>query len=566
MKKGRGGGAKAARGPKAGGGSHGGASARGGAPGLAGSPALDAVAGILLTVLALVLQARCLLQAGPLWRDEVNSVEFARMASLSEIARNLRYDGFPLLSTLVLRGWMALGLGAGDFGLRVYGFLIAAAFLAALWWTCRRLGCRAPLLSLALVGMSPWAIFTISSVRPYGLGLVFLVLTIGAIWAAMERSSPKRWLAAGALAVLSVQCMYQNAILLFGIGLAAIVTALAAGRRWAALTIVGIGLAASLSVLPYASAILAARDWNVVIQTPVSWAQILGTFRLALGAGASLAEWPWIAAALAVLFLWYRSLGGKPRGVSTQAPTVTVFATALLVLGSAVFLLALKSTHLPTEPWYYVPLLVAVVPALDAAIAASLPSGTPRLAWPALAIVLALSGSASAWPRLAERRTNLDRVAAHLASHAVEGDVVIVSPSYYGVSFRRYYKGAARWMVLPPAAETRIHRYDLIKDAMTRPDAVEPALHAMSDALASGHRVWLVGGLPDPGSSGGVAPPVAPTGPMGWYCGPYLVAWGRQASYMLSQHAIKGEPVSVPLSAHVNPYENVPMVVVSGWK
>ena len=35
---------------------------------------------------------------------------------------------------------------------------------------------------------------------------------------------------------------------------------------------------------------------------------------------------------------------------------------------------------------------------------------------------------------------------------------------------------------------------------------------------------------------------------------------------MLSPHALRGEPVSVPVHGPVNPYENVPMVVVSGWK
>ena len=143
-------------------------------------------------------------------------------------------DGFPLLSTLALRGWMSLGLGTTDFGLRAYGFLIGVAF-----W--RRSGSRAPLgvqdsaLSLALIGLSPWAVSTVASIRPYGIGMVFLTLTLGATWAATEAGSMRRWLTAGALAILSVQCMYQNAILLLGMGVAAILAALLAGRRGAAL-------------------------------------------------------------------------------------------------------------------------------------------------------------------------------------------------------------------------------------------------------------------------------------------------------------------------------------------
>lgn len=565
MKKGRGRGHRetaGGRASKAGAGTQGRAAARG------GLPALEWGVAILLTALALIFQARFLTHAGPLWRDEVNSVEFARMSGLSEIARNLRFDGFPLLSTLLLRGWMSLGLGATDFGLRAYGFLIGVAFLAALWLTCRRLGCKTPLLSLALVGLSPWAVSTIASIRPYGIGMVFLTLTLGATWAAVEKGTIRRWLTAGALAILSVQCMYQNAILLLGIGVAAILAALIARRRGAALGVALVGLAAALSLLPYAPNIAAARDWNVVIQAPTSWGQLLSTLRTAASAGTPLAEWPWIAAALASLYLGYRSLGRKPKhgAAAPAAPNVTFFAAGLLVVTTAVFLLALKSTRLPTEPWYYVPLLVAVIPAIDAAIAAWLTNVPSRAARLAFVLVVALSASFLAWRQLAERRTNLDRVAAHLAANAVEGDAVIVSPVYYGVAFQRYYKGPARWMTLPPLDETRIHRYDLIKTAMTRTEAVQPAIEAMSEALASGHRVWLVGGLPDPGPAAVAAMPVAPSGPMGWYCGPYFVGWGRQASYMLSQHALQGQPVSIPVHGPVNPYENVPMVVISGWK
>jgi branched-subunit amino acid transport protein AzlD len=533
-----------------------------------GLPALEGGVAILLTALALILMSRFLTHAGPLWRDEVNSVEFARMSGLSEIARNLRFDGFPLLSTLALRGWMSLGLGATDLGLRAYGFLIGVAFLAALWFTSRRLGCRTPLLALALVGLSPWAVSTMASIRPYGIGMVFLTLTLGAVWAATEAGTMRRWLTAGALAILSVQCMYQNAILLLGMGVAAILAALLAGRRGAALGVTLVGLGAALSLLPYVPNIAAARDWNVVIQVPTGWGQLLSTLRIAASGGPPLAEWPWVAAALASLYLGYRSLGQKPKhgAAAPDAPNVAFFAATLLVVTTAVFLLALKSTRLPTEPWYYVPLLVAVIPALDAAIAASFTSVAPRAARLGLVLVVALSASVFAWRQLAERRTNLDRVAAHLAANAVEGDAVIVSPVYYGVAFQRYYKGPARWMTLPPLDETRIHRYDLVKAAMTRTDAVQPAIQAMSEALASGHRVWLVGGLPDPGPNAAAALPVAPSGPMGWYCGPYFVGWGRQASYMLSQHALRGEPVSVPIHGPVNPYENVPMVVVSGWK
>ncbi len=233
------------------------------------------------------------------------------------------------------------------------------------------------------------------------------------------------------------------------------------------------------------------------------------------------------------------------------------------------FLVALKATRLPTEPWYYVPLMAAIALPLDAALSMAAPDRARRGLRILLAMGIAASAGLSGWPRLTERRTNLDAVAAYLGRSAMEGDAIVVYPMYYGVTFQRYYKGIARWMTLPPLSESRIHRYDLVKDAMTRSDAIDPALEAMSQALRTGHRVWLVGGLPAPAMDK-PAPtlPPAPGAPSGWYCGPYLVTWGQQASHMLNAQALRGDPVPVPVpgKGRINPYENVPVLVVSGWR
>ena len=85
---------------------------------------------IILTLIAVYFHFTFLTHAGALWRDEVNTAEFAGMPSLSSLYSSLQYDGFPLLSTLLVRGWMAAGWGSSDFGLRVFGFLVGQVMKA----------------------------------------------------------------------------------------------------------------------------------------------------------------------------------------------------------------------------------------------------------------------------------------------------------------------------------------------------------------------------------------------------------------------------------------------------
>src|SRR6185295_300864 len=171
---------------------------------------------IALSLLAVLFHVRFLTQAGALWRDEVNTAEFARMGSVHEIYSFLKYDGFPPLVALLVRGWGAIG-GEGDSGLRMFGFVVGLAFLGALWLACRSFRCPAPLYSLALIGLSPIAVRAVDSIRPYGVGMVLIVATMALMWKAIESPSAKRFVGAGILAVLSVQCMYQNAFLLLAI-------------------------------------------------------------------------------------------------------------------------------------------------------------------------------------------------------------------------------------------------------------------------------------------------------------------------------------------------------------
>ena len=525
--------------------------------------------GILLTLLAVLFHTRFLTHAGALWRDEVNTVEFAAMPGLHELFASLRYDGFPPLVALLVRGWMAVGLGAGDPGIRLFGLAVGVAFLGALWLTCRLLRCPIPLFSLALVGLSPLAVRAVDSIRPYGVGMVCIVATLGLVWKAAETRSARWFVAAGIAAILSVQCMYQNAFLLFGICVAGAIASLRRSDLKTAGAVVLVGVAAALSLLPYSASIAGARSWNIVIQSPTSWSQIFSTLNEALGPGGPRMALPsWYGLALLAVWVAFRAL--RPRSEperGTAGPSVAVFSGAVLVAATAAFLIALKTTRLPTQPWYYVPLLASLAPVLDASAWMAAGRKIPRIARLVLALGIAASTALPAWRQVAERRTNVDIVASLVGREAAPGDAIIVYPWYYGVSFRHYYKGSAEWVTLPPLEDLRIHRYDLLRAAMERPNPIDPVLEKMAATLRSGHRLWLVGGLPDPRQVVEPAPiPPAPNATSGWYCVPYLVTWAQQASYLLKQHALQAEVRPAETGTPVNPYENIPVILVSGWR
>jgi hypothetical protein len=72
-----------------------------------------------------------MIHAGPLWRDEVSSLNLAQAASLRDFWDHLADDSCPILWPATLRGWISLGL-SGDLQIRVLGFLIGLFILTVL--------------------------------------------------------------------------------------------------------------------------------------------------------------------------------------------------------------------------------------------------------------------------------------------------------------------------------------------------------------------------------------------------------------------------------------------------
>ena len=75
---------------------------------------LETSAAIAATALSGAWLFLATINAGPLWRDEVNSVNLVEMP-LNEMWKNLNFDSCPLLWLMLLRLWLRLRAeGAGD--------------------------------------------------------------------------------------------------------------------------------------------------------------------------------------------------------------------------------------------------------------------------------------------------------------------------------------------------------------------------------------------------------------------------------------------------------------------
>jgi len=520
---------------------------------------------LLITLASVHLHMMYMLHAGGLWRDEAASFEIAAQTTLSEMWQMLLHEAFPGLLHVMVRAWVAIGLGNEDLHLRWLGFGIGIALLAAFWlaaWLMRR---GVPIFPLALLALNLTFIRTVDSLRAYGLGSALVILALTLLWLFVRKPTLGNGLTAALAAVLSVQCLYQNAFFIFAACCGACAVCIWE-RQWRkALCIVSFGALAAVSLLPYLGKIVQAQEHYMTFQT-LGFQPALAWYMASALMGFPM---PWFAIVwliLVVLGIWaaLRSLSHSAKASPVpETGVLALYAMVSMGVGLAGFILFLKIASLPTQVWYYTPLLTFIAVCLDAML-------TEYRPWTRLSLILvAVRGGSAAdakcFHAISYRQTNIDLLAAQLGMEAGAGDLVIVHPFYCGTTFYRYYKGRAPWTTLPPLEDYRVQRYDLFKAKMQTEHAIQPVLDKVAATLQSGHRVWLVGWIPLDGSP----PPEmhsAPNNPWGWDAEAYSDVWGAIGGYFMVTHARQIAVVVDPSGNRVNPLENLPLFVVTGWR
>ncbi len=517
------------------------------------------------TLAAIGLHAVFLTHAGPLWRDEANGVHLATLYTGSEMWQMLRYDSFPALFPATVRCWSAIGLGSSDVALRWLGFLTGLSVLGAVWLNARVLRSSLPLVSLGLLGANLTLVRGGDALRGYGLGCLLISLTLALVWSLMRTPSVGRFLAAALAAVLSVQCLYQNAFLLFAICIAGCFVCFRRDRDRTALILIGVGAVAAASLLPYMRLITLSQPWRVVQQNRVSAPVVWSNFVDALGSPMAWQAPVWMGLGLLVVVRGLVLVGGSTRRKQVEVEDLPLFAAITISTGGLVFLILVLMAKLPTQPWYWLPPMVVAAVCIDAALGSWLERYRIwRLALVGLmTFVPLISGIGLA----KYRQTNIDLIATRLREQAKPNDLILVYPWYCGVTFSRYYHGTTPWTTLPDLADSHIHRYDLLKEKLAATAPLKTVLDRITQTLSSGNRLWIVGGLPaaEPEETAPPNLPPAPEGPQGWFDVPYTYAWGRQTEYFIAAHGGRTEAVPIGSTADVNPYEKASLTVVSGW-
>jgi hypothetical protein len=521
--------------------------------------------GLFLTILIVYLHVTFMQNAGAFWRDEVHSIQLATMPSLSYVWASLGFDSFPLLSSLVIRLWSSTGFGETYTGLRLLGLLVGLSTIGVIWFNARLFGHSVPLVALALFGFSSLVIRVGDSIRPYGLGIFLIMLTFGLIWRVIESPSPRRIIAATVVSVLSVQCLYTNALLLFAICLGGIVVTLSNAMWKRALVLLGIGIITALSLLPYLGVITNSSDWVVLIQSPntfkSSWEILSGW---TLGSASYLITWIWIILFFVGICIAIYHVFRKPTATTSRKERdITLFFATAMVASTVEFFLFYKIMKVSPVPWYFLYPMAIVALSLDGIF------GRNKKLWGIWRIVLSIFIVGltfnSIWHDLHMRQTNVDIIAARLEESVTKDDFILVNPWYVGITFQKYYKGDAPWMTIPPIEELRTHRYDLLKEKMASPMPLRPVLVKIDKTLKSGNRLWLVGNfnhsyLPRKGKTPPVLPP-APSSRYGWSSGAYLQSWLMQTEYFIYSHAVQYQHLQLTLDGPVNPYENYSVIV-----
>jgi hypothetical protein len=322
-----------------------------------------------------------------------------------------------------------------------------------------------------------------------------------------------------------------------------------------------------ISFLPYLNAYTSGSPWSIVAESPLTFRSLSKQLILATGDPRSAFAPCWAIAFLVLLSAATLRLYHLRRGRPTPEWEVLLYLMLVPVIATVGYYLFLHLLNYLARPWYFLALLSILAVSLDGLAARLLSFKWIRLSRLLFALAALAILPFYVWPKIIERQSNIDVVAKRVTELAKPVDLIVVAPWQYGISFNRYYKGAARWITLPKIADLRFHRYDLFREKMVSPHPIDDVLEEVQRGLAAGNRVWFVGGLTQLQENDVprfLSPAPDPTS--GWDNRAYNRSWLEQLSAFVRAHGERGQTVPLPSTSPVNELENVPLMVVDGWQ
>jgi hypothetical protein len=526
--------------------------------------AIFALACVMMVLLHVTLYS----YSGAFWRDEVSTIFAATSPDLGTLWTRLANDSAPVVYFGALRLWIEAGLGGNDESLRLFGTVISWGIVASLCISCWMFTSRAPLLAMSLVAFNSAVFYYCSSLRAYGLAVLFIMPCCTAFWRVSVRPSVWNVLASLALALLSCHTSYTNSYLLLAIGLAG-AGVCAACRLWKrSVLILAICFATALSLLVYLPLIFNFRGAIQISQSEVSVSTIGNVLTKALSVDHPWLLSIWILLAVSAVVCIVVQVVRRWKSFGTT-PSLSLYVAILTVVAATVGMGFFITNAMMVYAWHFTPFIALAGMMMELAFQ----SERHKLwAWLARTMIACLAISISL-PILAGasqmRRTNIDCAAAKLTEMAGPNDLILVAPAWLVPTFWYYYHGTVEWNsvpLIPPEMIRSLNGNSALKQSMMTPDALVPTIEKMRSTLTAGNKVWLVGRVTFPEKDAvPVLLPPAPHSPFGWRLSTYVESWLLQVGYFVRWHADRVGEVKLDIDQRISQLEKCTVVVVEGW-
>ena len=496
----------------------------------------------LITIAAVALHVKFWIHIGGLWRDEVNLINLSSHHSIAEMAN----DSFPVLMPLLIHGWRAVGLGNTDLDLRLLGLLIGAGILIALWISAWKIHGAPPLFGLAMFVLNSSLIFFGDSLRAYGLGSIFVIALTASAFIFLQKPSKVRAVWFILFAILSVQVLFHNVVLVAAICFGGWAVCWRRRDRQFAFQILLVAILSAGSLLPYAESLMRTSTNSDVLRTGVSLGRFFASYEDTLGYPRSWYIYIWGLLYAVIVFhagMVFFNSTAKPAKTDAQtlSPDLNLFAAVALTIATIGFPLFFWRAQLPMQSWYVLPFMAFAAVCFDATLPAF--NWLFRSALVIFATATAFMSVPATNALLNGHFSNVNLYAQQLAKFASPQDYIIIEPWFFGITFDHYYKSSTPWNTLPPIADHTTHRFDLVQRQLQNTNAIAPVLSQIDRTLQSGHRVWILSipnwmGVPP---ARGLKPPAslppAPLPDTGWADWPYAHVWAAQVACLIKDHS-----------------------------
>jgi len=527
---------------------------------------IEWIVAVLLSAVILFLLIARMTHAGPLDRDESDSLQLARMPRFSDVLENLQYTAFPILFPTTLRTYTTL-FGTSDTSLRFFGFAVGLLLLGVVWLYSRKVNREVPLLLPALIGLNASFLTTGGWVRGYGLGSVFVIVAF-VLTAKLLLQPSANGLAAVLLAYLaSMQLLFFNGVLVAVMAVAGAAAFLANGeRRWMWLLLC-LAAICGLSYLPYLLIIVfRVSNWAKVIYLSAPFGTEWHQFLSACGGLHVAVSAAWLGVVLIVLFgaMWRLGVVGSAERARERG--VLIFGSIVIPVSALAYYAFMRMARNTPHEHHYLALVCLIAAVTDLMVVNFSKCDSVRLVRVVIVAAAICTLPFVVWSRICERQSNIDIVAARLEKDARPNDLIVVNPWWLGISFNHYYHGKNRWITVPEISDHRIHRYDLLQAKMAAFFPLSDVEQEIAAGLKSGNRVWIVGGirLKQPDGLPTVLAP-APDPEVGWQNNAYTAVWAYQLGHLIRQHAGKLDEV-LGKDRSVREWENVWLLAAEGWR